>query len=146
MKSVDIATVYDISYYASAPLRQVIPIACQHNNDKDIYVQFDVKKLTALMKLDIPETTCWKSFSSVVLRPLRYQMMGSVLVRISNYLCSLYSFITVIILYYTIVQACNLAMEKGWAINIGGGFGHYTTNIGGGLAVYDDVLVCLAVS
>ena len=32
------------------------------------------------------------------------------------------------------------------AINIGGGFGHYSTNIGGGLAVYDDVLVCLAVS
>ena len=31
-------------------------------------------------------------------------------------------------------------------INIGGGFGHYTTNIGGGLAVYDDALVCLAVS
>ena len=31
-------------------------------------------------------------------------------------------------------------------MNIGGGFGHYTTNVGGGLAVYDDVLVCLAVS
>ena len=37
-------------------------------------------------------------------------------------------------------------MEEGWAINIGGGFGHYTTNVGGGLSVYDDVLVCLAVS
>ena len=44
------------------------------------------------------------------------------------------------------MQACKLAMEKGWAINIGGGFSHYTTNEGGGLAVYDDVLVCLAVS
>ena len=44
------------------------------------------------------------------------------------------------------IQACKLALDKGWAINIGGGFGHYTTNIGGGLAVYDDVLVCLAVS
>ena len=43
-------------------------------------------------------------------------------------------------------QACKLALDEGWAINIGGGFGHYTTNIGGGLAVYDDVLVCLAVS
>ena len=52
-----------------------------------------------------------------------------------------------VILYYTIVQACNLAIDKGWAINIGGGFSHYTTNnVGGGLAVYDDVLVCLAVS
>ena len=39
-------------------------------------------------------------------------------------------------------------MEKGWAINIGGGFSHYSTNVNsaGGLAVYDDVLVCLAVS
>ena len=45
-----------------------------------------------------------------------------------------------------IIQACKLALDKGWAINIGGGFGHYTTNISGGLAVYDDVLVCLAVS
>ena len=39
-------------------------------------------------------------------------------------------------------------MEEGWAINIGGGFAHYSTNISsaGGLAVYDDVVVCLAVS
>ena len=39
-------------------------------------------------------------------------------------------------------------MEEGWAINIGGGFSHWTTNISsaGGLAVYDDVLVCLTVS
>ena len=45
-----------------------------------------------------------------------------------------------------IQQACKLALDEGWAINIGGGFDHYTTNIGGGLAVYDDVLVRLAVS
>ena len=44
------------------------------------------------------------------------------------------------------IQACKLALDKGWAINIGGGFGNYTTNTHGGLAVYDDVLVCLAVS
>ena len=44
------------------------------------------------------------------------------------------------------MQACKLAIDKGWAINLGGGFSHYTTNVGGGLAVYDDVLVCLAVS
>jgi len=36
-------------------------------------------------------------------------------------------------------------MDQGWAINIGGGFGHYTANAGGGLAVYDDVLLCLSV-
>ena len=28
VKSADIATVYDISYYVCAPLRQVNPIAC----------------------------------------------------------------------------------------------------------------------
>ena len=28
VKSADIATIYDISYYVCAPLRQVIPIAC----------------------------------------------------------------------------------------------------------------------
>ena len=44
------------------------------------------------------------------------------------------------------IQACKLALDEGWAINLGGGFSHYTTNTGGGLAVYDDVSVCLAVS
>ena len=43
-------------------------------------------------------------------------------------------------------QACRLALEKGWAINIGGGFSHHSSNTGGGLSVYDDVLMCLAVS
>ena len=105
-----------------------------------------MKKLIELMKLNLPNTPSWKSFSSVILCPLRYQIMGSVLVRISNYSCSLYGLITIVELYYTIVQACYLAMEKGWAINIGGGFGQYATKISGGLAVYDDVLVCLAVS
>ena len=52
--------------------------------------------------------------------------------------------ITKCIFIYT--QACKLALDEGWAINIGGGFGHYTTNIGGGLSVYDDVLLCLTVS
>ena len=37
-------------------------------------------------------------------------------------------------------------MDLGWAINIGGGFCHNTARFGKGLAVYDDVLVCLAVS
>ena len=37
-------------------------------------------------------------------------------------------------------------MDLGWAVNIGGGFGHSTTQFGKGLAAYDDVLVCLTVS
>ena len=44
------------------------------------------------------------------------------------------------------MQACKLALDEGWAINLGGGFSHCTANTGGGLAVYDDVSVCLAVS
>ena len=52
-------------------------------------------------------------------------------------------YVTIIITY---MQACKLALDEGWAINIGGGFSYYTTNTGGGLAVYDDVTVCLAVS
>ena len=44
------------------------------------------------------------------------------------------------------MQTCKLAIDEDWAINIGGGFSHHTTNAGGGLSVYDDILVCLAVS
>ena len=42
-----------------------------------------------------------------------------------------------------------MALDDGWAINIGGGFNHYSVNesVGhGGLNVYDDVLICLTVS
>ena len=42
-----------------------------------------------------------------------------------------------------------MALDDDWTINIGGGFDHYSINdsIGhGGLYVYDDVLICLAVS
>ena len=39
-----------------------------------------------------------------------------------------------------------MATDTGWAVNIGGGFGYSTPQYGKGLAAYDDVLVCLAVS
>jgi len=42
-------------------------------------------------------------------------------------------------------QACKLALDGGWAVNLGGGFGYNTTRISKGLSVYDDVPVCLAV-
>ena len=46
-----------------------------------------------------------------------------------------------------ILQACQLAIDKGWAINIGGGFSHESANEPiGGFHIYDDLLVCLAVS
>ncbi|XP_065908655.1 uncharacterized protein [Dysidea avara] len=62
----------------------------------------------------------WTKFDALFLHSLRVQMMGSLV-------------------------TCKLAMDQGWAINIGGGFGHHTANAGGGLAVYDDVLLCLSI-
>ena len=45
-----------------------------------------------------------------------------------------------------IKQACKLAVDEGWAVNLGGGFGYNTTHTSKGLGVYDDIPVCLAVS
>ena len=39
-----------------------------------------------------------------------------------------------------------MAMKMGWAIHIGGGFGHNSPTFSKGLAVYDDILHCLLVS
>ena len=49
------------------------------------------------------------------------------------------------VLYDDGKQACKLAIDGGWAVNLGGGFGYNTTRISKGLAVYDDIPVCLAV-
>lgn len=49
--------------------------------------------------------------------------------------------------YFTLYkQTCQLAIDEGWAVNLGGGFGYSNTRISKGLAVYDDIPVCLAVS
>jgi histone deacetylase 11 len=37
------------------------------------------------------------------------------------------------------VQAACLAREKGWAINLGGGFHHATCSTGGGFCIYPDI-------
>ena len=44
-------------------------------------MQVDVGSITDMMKLRLSEVPEKKDFSSVILRPLRYQVMGSVLVR-----------------------------------------------------------------
>ena len=49
-----------------------------------------------------------------LLRPLRFQTGGT-------------------------VAACNLALETGWAINVGGGFHHCSADSGGGFCVYADI-------
>ncbi|KAH9327152.1 hypothetical protein KI387_007330, partial [Taxus chinensis] len=41
------------------------------------------------------------------------------------------------------VLAGKLAKERGWAINIGGGFHHCSRNKGGGFCVYADISLCI---
>ncbi|CAL1295259.1 unnamed protein product [Larinioides sclopetarius] len=53
-----------------------------------------------------------------VLRPFRYQTGGTIL-------------------------AGKLAMERGWALNIGGGFHHCSKEDGGGFCAYADITLCI---
>ncbi|XP_031284538.1 histone deacetylase 2 [Pistacia vera] len=41
------------------------------------------------------------------------------------------------------ILAGNLARERGWAINIGGGFHHCSANKGGGFCAYADISLCI---
>lgn len=41
------------------------------------------------------------------------------------------------------VLAAKLAMERGWAINLGGGFHHCSATKGGGFCAYADITLCL---
>lgn len=53
-----------------------------------------------------------------VLRPFRFQTGGSIL-------------------------AGKLALERGWAINLGGGFHHCSSTAGGGFCAYADITLCI---
>ena len=48
-------------------------------------------------------------------------------------------------LYYN-TQAGKLAKERGWAINIGGGFHHCCSNKGGHFCIYADISLCVKVT
>jgi acetoin utilization deacetylase AcuC-like enzyme len=41
------------------------------------------------------------------------------------------------------VKAAKLAVERGWAINIGGGFHHCSADHGGGFCVYADISLAI---
>ncbi|KAH7681954.1 histone deacetylase 11 protein [Dioscorea alata] len=41
------------------------------------------------------------------------------------------------------ILAAKLAKERGWAINVGGGFHHCSANEGGGFCVYADISLCI---
>ena len=40
-------------------------------------------------------------------------------------------------------QAAKLALERGWALNVGGGFHHCSSDRGGGFCVYADITLAL---
>ena len=42
-----------------------------------------------------------------------------------------------------IIQAGKLAIERGWALNIGGGFHHCSATRGGGFCAYADITLCI---
>lgn len=76
-----------------------------------------------------------------ILKPLRYQTGGTVLVSIpifikihflNKYYESMNSF-----------QSGKLALERGWAINIGGGFHHCSADSGGGFCAYADLTLLI---
>ncbi|CAG7785542.1 unnamed protein product [Allacma fusca] len=59
---------------------------------------------------------CWRN--SKLLKPLRYQVGGSIL-------------------------GTKLALERNWAINLGGGFHHCSAESGGGFCFYADISLCI---
>ena len=44
---------------------------------------------------------------------------------------------------FSLTQAGKLAMERGWAINIGGGFHHCSAHRGGGFCAYADITLTI---
>ncbi|KAG0462808.1 hypothetical protein HPP92_021284 [Vanilla planifolia] len=45
--------------------------------------------------------------------------------------------------FSTISYAAKLAFERGWSINVGGGFHHCSANKGGGFCAYADISLCI---
>lgn len=70
--------------------------------------------------LEVPPVACLPNFilQRKVLQPFRKQVGGTVL-------------------------AAKLAIERGWAINLGGGFHHCSATQGGGFCAYADITLCL---
>ncbi|XP_064605024.1 histone deacetylase 11-like isoform X2 [Liolophura sinensis] len=69
---------------------------------------------------EVPPVACLPNFivQRKVLRPLRFQTGGTIL-------------------------AGKLAVERGWAINVGGGFHHCSSDRGGGFCAYADITLSL---
>ena len=50
------------------------------------------------------------------------------------------------VIHYVIsLQAAKVAIEKGWSINVGGGFHHCSSDSGGGFCAYADITLAIKV-
>ncbi|KAG0450832.1 hypothetical protein HPP92_026555, partial [Vanilla planifolia] len=72
------------------------------------------------MVIEVPPVAAFPNclVQQKVLRPFRMQVGGSIL-------------------------AAKLAFERGWSINVGGGFHHCSANKGGGFCAYADISLCI---
>lgn len=88
-----------------------------------------------------------------VLSPFRRQVKLSICLA-ANYIIFIFrmkfefSFETRIILIILLqvggtILAAKLAKERGWAINVGGGFHHCCSGRGGGFCAYADISLCI---
>jgi len=55
---------------------------------------------------------------------------------------TLFECLTVVVIYL-LFQAAKLALERGWAINLGGGFHHCSATRGGGFCAYADITIAI---
>nr|XP_054750614.1 histone deacetylase 11-like [Lytechinus pictus] len=91
-----------------------------HSMQKDISEGFPKWSISVAGITEVPPVALLPNYivQKKVLRPLRLQTGGSIL-------------------------AAKLAMERGWAINIGGGFHHCSSKQGGGFCAYADITLAL---
>ncbi|ELT95657.1 hypothetical protein CAPTEDRAFT_197333 [Capitella teleta] len=85
-----------------------------------------------------------------VLRPFRYQTGGTIL--IPDPTCSIVKYVIGFFVYTLVsmeidqeveLTAAKLAVERGWSINIGGGFHHCCAEKGGGFCAYADITLAI---
>jgi histone deacetylase 11 len=84
------------------------------------YLESLTSSMNVAMVVEVPPVAILPNFvvQNKLLRPFRFQTAGT-------------------------IMAGKLAMERGWAINIGGGFHHCSSNSGGGFCAYADITLAV---